>query len=263
MKEMIALKPALRIFDSSEALAAEAATEFYARARRAIGRSGRFNVVLSGGNTPLCLYGLLALRAASDPLDWDKVDWFWGDERAVPPDDPQSNFRAARETLLSRIPVRPESIHRIRTEMGTAELAAREYEAEIRRVFSLRAGAFPRFDLVFLGMGTDGHTASLFPGSAAARETRRIAVADYVEKLASWRITLTVPVLTRAGCVIFLIEGSEKAEAVHNTLEGGGDPPPPARAIQPAGGELLWLIDRRAARLLYEERRPRDGQRAE
>jgi 6-phosphogluconolactonase len=257
---MTVLKPEVRMYKSPDELAAAAAGEFFDRAGKAIEGHGRFNVVLSGGNTPLCLYGLLALRAAVEAISWDRVHFFWGDERDVPPDDPRSNYRAAREALLSRLSIAAGNIHRIPAGVGAPEESARDYEQEIRRFFALRPEAVPRFDLVFLGLGADGHTASLFPDSAAIQERRHLVVANYVEKLASWRITLTAPVFNRAACVIFLVEGAEKADALRRVLEGGGDPAqPPARLIHPEQGELLWFVDRKAARLLNEEWRVRSG----
>ncbi|HJX29624.1 MAG TPA: 6-phosphogluconolactonase, partial [Thermoanaerobaculia bacterium] len=192
------------------------------------------------------LYRLLADPAQPfrDRIDWSATHFFWGDERHVLPDHPDSNYRMAREALLDVVPIPVGNIHRMRGEEADAEHAATAHEAELRAFFPGQ----PRFDLVLLGLGADAHTASLFPGSAAVRERERWVVAPWVEKLASWRITLTPAVFDRAGAVLFLVQGEEKADALRAVLEGELDPDRyPAQAVRPESGDLLWLVDDAAA----------------
>lgn len=228
-------------------LARRAAEEWFGACRDAVERSGRFAVALSGGTTPRSLFELLAGANFRGKLPWDRIHFFWGDERAVAADHPDSNYRMAREALLARVPAREENIHRVETERG-AEKAAAAYEATLRQVFALDAGACPRFDLILLGLGDDGHTASLFPGSAALSEEKRLVVANYVEKLNTERVTMTFPVLNRAANVVFLVSGAAKAKPVRDILRAGV--PLPAGRVIPLDGRLLWMLDRDAAALL-------------
>jgi len=245
----------LRVFADGAELARAAAEEFTRRAGEAIDARERCAVALSGGSTPRRLFALLAdpAQPLRDRIEWRSIHFFWGDERHVPPDHPESNFRMAREALLDAVPVPAQNIHRIRGEEPDAARAAALYEDELRGFFS---GA-PRFDLVLLGLGADAHTASLFPGTEAVRERERWVVAPWVEKLRTFRITLTPAVLNRAAAVIFLVEGEEKAAALRAVLEGeqegkreGGRDPDrwPAQVIRPESGEVLWLVDGAAAR---------------
>jgi 6-phosphogluconolactonase len=244
-------RPGLRILEGPAAVAASAAGEFRARAYAAYGQGKIFTCALSGGTTPQLMYQDLSNQADVDPFPagfWDSVHFFWGDERDVPPDNPASNYRAAQEMLLDRIAIPANNIHRIMPERGGAINAAEEYEAELKSFFSLEGGEIPRFDLIFLGMGEDGHTASIFPFSNVAHEAFRLASAPYVEKLGAFRITLTLPVINNAACVVFLIAGAEKADAVRQVL---GDAflseRLPAQLIRLKRGELIWLLDRAAA----------------
>jgi len=176
---------------------------------------------------------------------------FFGDERHVPPDDAESNFRMVKQTLLAKVPLEARQVHRIKGEMAKADEAAEQYEQELRAVFGLEAGELPRFDLVLLGMGPEGHTASLFPGTKALGEERRLAVGNWVGKLAADRITLTPPVLNNAARVIFLAHGAEKAPALKAVLEGPHEPQQlPAQMIRPKSGRVLWLVDLAAAGML-------------
>jgi 6-phosphogluconolactonase len=240
----------LEIFPTFERLARAAAERFVDTASEAIAANGRFSVALSGGSTPRPVYSLLASEAFAGRIDWAKVHVFWGDERCVPPDDPQSNYRTARGALLDAVPLPPENIHRIRGE-DDPERAAAAYERELRTFFGTAPdGKTPAsgFDLVFLGMGDDGHTASLFPGSPALRETARWVSAQYVESVSMWRITLTPVIINAARNVIFLVSGGDKAERLREVLEEPEQPELlPAQAIKPAGGRLLWLVDEAAA----------------
>ena len=236
----------LRVFPDGAELARAAAEEFARRADEAIHARGRFSVALSGGSTPRRLFALLADPAAPfrDRIDWRAVHLFWGDERHVPPDHPESNFRMAREALLDRVEIPTANVHRMRGEEPDAARAAALYEDELRSFF----GETPCFDLVLLGLGADAHTASLFPGTAAVREHERWVAAPWIEKLGTFRITLTPAVFDRVAAVIFLVQGEEKAGALRAVLSGNRDADCfPAQAVRPQDGEILWLVDRTAA----------------
>ena len=213
---------------------------------------GRFVVALSGGSTPKRLYALLATAAYAGRVDWSRVHVFWGDERCVPPDDPASNYRMAREALLSRVPVPEGNVHRMRGEDDPGSAAA-AYERELREIFVTPDGppaCIPgrRFDLVLLGMGDNGHTASLFPGTPAVREAERWVLAQYVEAVSMWRVTLTPVVINAAAEVTFLVSGGDKAEMLRRVLKGPHVPDAlPAQAIAPGHGRLRWLVDAAAA----------------
>ena len=232
----------LTLYADKERLAAAAARFFVERAMRAIDGTGRFAVALAGGSSPQRAYELLA-DTYRDDLDWNRVQVFFGDERGVPPDHEDSNYRMANEALLSRVPVG--TVHRMRGELPPSEAAA-DYERELRGFF----GGPPVFDLVMLGIGEDGHTASLFPRTPALDETDRFAVENPVEKLGTTRITLTAPTINAARNVAFLVSGGDKAEALKEILEGDADPRDyPAKLIRPSG-DPAWMVDRAAARLL-------------
>ena len=240
----------LVVVDDSDALAREAALELTRRAQSCVAATGRFTLVLSGGSTPRRLYALLAdpSQPFRGEVPWSATHVFWGDERHVPPDDPQSNYRTANEALLSRVPVPPENVHRIEGERADAGEAAAAYARELQRTFGLAPGEVPRFDLVLLGMGPDGHTASLFPGSEALAVTDRLAAAPWVEKFQSYRITLTIPVFDNAAAVLFLVSGPDKAETLRTVFDPKTAPETfPCQRIRPSEGELVWLVDRPAA----------------
>ena len=234
------------------ALAKEAAEHCARIAQEAVARAGRFTIALSGGSTPKLLYSLLAAEPYSNSLPWRKTHVFWGDERAVPPADHNSNFGMAKATLLDRVPIPADRVHRMQAERDDLDLVAREYEAEIARSFDVPPGAEPQaFDLILLGLGPDGHTASLFPHTEAVRERARWVVRNYVPKLNSDRVTLTAPILNRGATVLFLVTGADKASALQAVLEGPSDPERlPAQLIRPAAGRLIWLVDRAAASML-------------
>jgi 6-phosphogluconolactonase len=218
------------------------------RLARQAEQRGTFSVALSGGSTPKALHGLLAAPPFREQVDWTCVQFYWGDDRYVAPDDPESNFRMARETLLDQLPLREAQIHRVHTEMDDPDAAAALYEDELRHDFGLREGQVPRFDLILLGMGPDGHTASLFPHTAALTVTDRLVVANYVPKLATWRITFTVPVINNAVNVAFLVAGHDKADALTHVLDGPRDPEVyPSQLVAPRAGDLSWYLDRAAA----------------
>jgi 6-phosphogluconolactonase len=227
-----------------------AAEEFLRAARTAIGAQGRFAVALSGGSTPKSLYSLLAANYAD--FAWNRVFLFFGDERHVPPTDPESNYGMVQESLLSKIAIPAENVFRVPAENPDAAAAASEYETQIGRFFEvkpgqLKPGEFPRFDLILLGMGPDGHTASLFPDSPALDEQTRLVVANWVAKFNTHRITFTFPVLNHAAEVLFMASGADKADMVRQVLEGKNAPPLPAQRVQPSDGKLIWMLDEAAA----------------
>ena len=242
--------PEIVICSDAGALARKAAEQFIARANKAVAHSGRFTVALSGGSTPKALYSRLASVQFRDRVDWSRTHLFWGDERCVPPDHPESNFRMVHETLLSKISMPPENIHRIAGENEPAE-AAVAYESELKTLFRLENGARPAFDLILLGMGEDGHTASLFPGTTVLDEVKHLVAAIYVAKLRSYRLTLTLPVINAAAQVTFLVSGTSKAKIVREILcspEASFDYP--AARVRPSEGQLTWMFDADAAKEL-------------
>ena len=234
----------VNVYDSPEELAQAAAREFAARAAESIGERGRFAVVLAGGSTPRATYEILA-RDYTDTIDWKDVHVFFGDERSVPPDHTDSNYRMARGSLLDHVPIG--SVHRMQGELPPDE-AAEAYERELRDFFG--PDDIPRFDLILLGTGPDGHTASLFPETSALEVHDRLVVANPVLKLETTRITLTVPVINAARAVSFLVAGEGKAGPVAEILDGDPDPREyPASLIQPENGPT-WMLDRAAASAL-------------
>jgi 6-phosphogluconolactonase len=235
----------LLVYETPEELAEAAARDFASRAREAINERGRFAVALAGGSTPKAAYEVLA-RDYAGALDWSKVHVFFGDERTVPPDHEDSNYRMAYEALLSRVPVG--SVHRMRGELPPEEAAA-AYEEELREFFG--PDDVPRFDLILCGLGEDGHTLSLFPETAALDITDRWVVANPVLKLETTRLTLTIPVLNASRAVTFLVAGEGKADVLKQILEGDADPRAyPAKLVNPKSGDLTWIVDLAAARLL-------------
>ena len=239
--------PQIRTLTTPQELFSAAAEEVVRAANESVKQRGRFTIALAGGSTPKSLYNLLATNARTT-LPWDRMFFFFGDERHVPPNDPDSNYRMADESMLSKSPVAAANVFRIPAENPDAGAVAEAYEETLKKFFSLQPGQFPRFDLILLGMGPDGHTASLFPGTAALQEKRRLVVANWVEKLNTHRITLTLPVLNAARCVAFLVSGTDKATVLRTVLEE--DAPPeqyPSKLVRPSDGQLIWLLDRAAA----------------
>ena len=232
----------LVILPDPEAVIQAAAKRILALSSAALRTQDRYSVALSGGSTPRRLYETLAAPPFSEQIPWERVHVFWGDERCVPPDDPGSNYRMARESLLDHVPLSADNIHRVRGELEP-EAAARAYVRELRDFFD---APWPTFDLVLLGMGDDGHTASLFPGSRALGETTRPVVgvtADHQDRPAR-RVTLTPPAINAARQVIFLVTGAGKAETLRAVLEGPYQPLAlPAQIVRPTDGQLLWLVD--------------------
>jgi 6-phosphogluconolactonase len=215
-----------------------------AAAGAAIAARGIFRVALSGGSTPKAVYPLIAAAPRRDEVDWSAVEFFWGDERAVPPDDPESNFGVAYQMLISRLPgVRPDRVHRMPADARDLDAAALSYEAELRLAFDGGGADPPAFDLIWLGMGPDGHTASLFPGSTALSERERWVVATWAPGAEAWRMTLTYPVLNAGRDVIFVVTGADKADALGRIVAGGSDLP--AEEVRAASVE--WIVDAEAA----------------
>ncbi|MFQ5329257.1 MAG: 6-phosphogluconolactonase [Thermodesulfobacteriota bacterium] len=238
--------PEIIVCSDRDNLLRSAAQLFVEVARDSLSTRGRFCAALSGGATPPALYRLLASGEFRSQIDWGRVHLFWGDERCVPPDDKESNYRMAHETLISHVGMPESNIHRIKGERG--EEAAPEYEDEIKGLFGLREGAFPAFDLMLLGLGEDGHTASLFPGADAVREEVRIVTALSPVKLETTRITLTPPAINNALHTIFIVAGRGKAAALREVLEGAYRPDTfPAQVTRHSKGQVTWIVDREAA----------------
>jgi 6-phosphogluconolactonase len=250
----------IRTLTTPQELFSAAAEEVVRAATEAVAARGRFTIALSGGSTPKSLFNLLATNARTT-LPWDKMFFFWGDERHVPPTDPDSNYRMADEAMLSKIPVAPGNVFRIPAENPDAVAAAADYEKTLQKFFALDSAKnesgkndsgeknqFPRFDLILLGMGPDGHTASLFPETAGLQEKSKLVIANWVEKMKTHRLSFTIPVLNAAACVTFLVSGTDKAPALRAVLESDapGDQYP-AKLVHPTDGKLIWLIDRAAA----------------
>jgi 6-phosphogluconolactonase len=238
----------LIVVDNARALYSAAVEEFCRCAASAVSARGRFCVALSGGNTPRGVYALLAERQKST-LPWDQIYIFFGDERHVPSDHPDSNYRMANEVLLSKVPLPAQNIYRVPAELP-AEVAAAQYEHQLRAFFQTPDNAWPRFDLTLLGIGEDGHTASLFPESSALKEQSRLVVANWIEKFQSYRITFTYPVLNHAAEVLFLVSGENKSQILKDILDPAGTTAYPAQAVQPQDGRVLWIADRDATSLL-------------
>ncbi|MFQ5796650.1 MAG: 6-phosphogluconolactonase [Candidatus Bipolaricaulia bacterium] len=234
-----------------EEVSQRAAELFVRLADEAVSYSGRFAVALSGGSTPRLLYAMLATNAFRQRVPWSRVHLFWGDERCVAPDHPESNYRMAREVLLDKTPIPVRNIHRMPAEQEDRLHAAAVYEQTLREFFELRGGELPCFDLILLGMGEDGHTASLFPGTPALAETERLVAANYVEKLGTYRLTLTVPVINHAANVVFLVSGKSKELVLREVLEGEHQPQRlPSQLIRPVEGKLVFIVDREAGKEL-------------
>jgi 6-phosphogluconolactonase len=244
----------IKIFASIEELNEFAAHEFVRLSRESIEKRGQFTVALSGGSTPKKLNSLLASEKFRSQIEWQKIHFFFGDERHVAPEDEESNYRMANETLFSKLEIPAVNIHRFWTETGDVKIIAEKMEGDVRDFFNLSANEFPRFDLIFLGMGNDGHTASLFPGTAALDEERRIVIENYVPKFKTFRLTFTYPSINSARNVIFLIAGEDKAEALHEVLEGEFNYEKfPSQKIQPENGKLMFLVDEKAAANLRQK----------
>jgi 6-phosphogluconolactonase len=240
------------VLPDAGAITERVANEFLKAVDEAVSQKGTFTVALAGGSTPKALYAMLADDSTiRSKIPWPKLHFFFGDERHVPPDHHDSNFHMANEALFSKGVVKSEQITRIKGEYADTEKAALEYEQELRAYFKLKDGEYPRFDLVLLGMGEEGHCLSLFPGTKALHASPRIVVRNWVGKLYTERITLTAEAANQANRVIFLVTRSDKALALKAVLEGPFEPEQlPAQLIQPVSGHLLWLVDQAAGSML-------------
>ena len=243
------VKQEIKIVKDADAMSSLAAAILVEHIGKALRQQNEYSIALSGGSTPRRLYTLLA----DDPgwrgqIPWDRIHFFWGDERPVPPDHPDSNYRMAHDAMLSKADVQPAHIHRMRAEVPDAAQAAEDYTLEILRFFDIKDGEVPRFNCILLGMGADGHTASLFPGSPALNESKRLVMANWVDEFQSSRLTLTFPVLNNADLILLLVSGLEKADILKQVLAGDRAPNRyPVQRIQPKHGMLKWLLDRWAA----------------
>ena len=235
----------IKIFANSEELARGAAEYLVARSGEAVAQKGFFTVALSGGSTPKVLYQLLADEPFRSQVPWSRTHFFWSDERHVPPDHPDSNYRMTQEAMLSRVPVPEANIHRVHGESPDAAAAASEYE---QTLLQLTKQTLPQLDLILLGLGPDGHTASIFPGSDVLNETKRLVAAPWVEKFNTHRITMTLPLLNNGASILFLVSGADKAEMVKKVIEGPKEFP--AQAVQPTHGRLIWMLDQDSAKNL-------------
>lgn len=252
----------IRVYKDGDEVALKAARHFARLADQYVIGCGRFTVALSGGSTPKAMFSLLAKSPFVETVPWSSIYFFWGDERCVPPNHADSNYRMTFETLLAKVPVPEENIFRIPAELADANLAARDYSATLINFFlrtldtetTAPLSNVPRFDLIFLGMGPDGHTASLFPHTEALHNDGDIVTANYVEKLKAHRITLTAKTINNARNVTFLVGGQDKAETLKRVLEGERDTETyPSQMIHPTKGTLLWLVDEQAASLLSDD----------
>ncbi|HKT48187.1 MAG TPA: 6-phosphogluconolactonase [Candidatus Acidoferrales bacterium] len=242
----------VHILADGAALARRAAQIVVESAAAAVREKGTFSIALAGGSTPKALYNLLASDSGfREQMPWAQTQFFFGDERHAGPDQPESNFRMANEAMLSKVELRPQQVHRIKGEYADTERAALEYEGELRLVFGLEKDELPRFDLILLGMGSEGHTLSLFPGTKALHDNTRLVVRNWVGKLYTERVTITARVANNAKRALFMVAGADKALVLKGVLEGPREPEQlPAQLIQPTDGQLLWLVDQAAGGML-------------
>ena len=245
-----ASQPEVVVVADAEMLGRVSAEIIFGHLTACVEQQDIFTIALSGGTTPRYLYTLLATDAVfKEKIPWGKVHFFWGDERHVPPDHPDSNYRMAHEAIFSRVRIPPENIHRVASELADAGSVAQAYEKELFDFFGLKRGELPRFDCILLGMGPDGHTASLFPATSALAEREHLIVANWVKAYQAYRITFTVPLINNAGFVVFLVSGDDKSETLKQVLKKDARGSRfPAQLIRPAHGKLLWIVDRAAAK---------------
>lgn len=243
-------KPEIRTFKNPEELSRGAASEFVLLARQRHASRAGFSAALSGGSTPKRFYELLATEEFSSQVSWPRIDLFQVDERCVPPNDPRSNYRMIREAMLDAVP--EARFHRMAAEEADRDAAARDYAESVRNALGARAGSWPQLDIIYLGMGGDGHTASLFPGTTVLNEQELSVAPNYVAKLDMWRLTLTLPVLNAAAHVVFLVDGAEKADIVSRVLASDSAKAPqyPAQLVRPDHGTVAWYLDEAAAKRL-------------
>ncbi len=244
----------IHIFPDAAAIAKRASELFLDAVNSAVAAHGSFSVALAGGSTPKALYALLASEPLRSQLPWDKIKIFFGDERHAGPTDADSNYRMANESMLSKVPLKPEQVHRIKGENPDTEKAAQEYEALLREQFKLASGQLPRFDLTLIGMGNEGHMLSLFPGTKALHPGGRLVMHNWVGKLFTDRITCTAPVANNSALIIFMVAGADKAPALKAVLEGPYEPEQlPSQLANPTNGKLVWLLDTTASAMLSKD----------
>jgi 6-phosphogluconolactonase len=244
----------IKLLPDVAAIAQQAAGIFVSAAQQAARDRGVFRVAMAGGSTPKSLHALLVAEPFCSQLPWDRMQVFFGDERHVPPDHADSNYRMVNETFISKSPIKPEQVFRIKAELQDTERAALDYEQTLRAQFALKPGDHPRFDLMMLGMGNEGHTLSLFPGTTALRDNGRLVVRTWVGKLYTERITCTAPVANNSAAVLFMIAGADKAPALKAVLEGPYEPEQlPSQLIRPANGKLIFLVDSAAGGMLSKD----------
>ena len=237
----------IAIYPAIDTLSQKAAQYIVRLANEAIVTHGRFTIALSGGSTPQKLYALLGSEPYRSQVDWAQVEIFWGDERCVPPDDPESNYAMAQQVLLSNIPIPAHQVHRMPAEQPDRQAASLAYTREMQRTFG--TDGIPAFDLIQLGMGPEGHTASLFPHQASLHEQQLLVMPVSVPKPPPDRLTFTPPILNAAHNILFLVTGIEKADALHSVLEGQYNPDEyPAQSVRPPKGEVTWMLDTAAAK---------------
>ena len=238
----------IHVFKNSAELSKAAAELFAQAAREAVRENGRFTVALTGGSSPVQLYTLLTQKPYVNQIPWEKLFVFWGDERWVPLTDDRSNYKMALDTLLSKVPVPASQIFPMWSKEASPEEFAQQYENQLHQQFN---NSTPQFDLILLGMGDDGHTASLFPGTSVLAEKEKWVQAYYLEPQQMHRITLTAPIINQAKKILFLTYGEKKAHALYEVLEGERNPTNyPSQLIQPQQGEAMWLVDDAAAKKL-------------
>jgi len=256
---MAASFPGVVVLEDAAAVAREGAVRFVALAREAIKARGAFHVALSGGKTPAAMYRVLAADDVRSTVEWNRVQLYWSDERSVPPTHADSNFGMAERELIAKIKIPPANIHRMEAERSDADRAAQEYEAMLRKLLPAGPGGFPCCDLIYLGMGPDGHTASLFPGSVGLNEKTRGVIFQPViiaDGTPAKRMTFTFPLLNAARAVIFLVTGADKTQKLREVLDGSHTPAYPSQGVRPAAGERIFLADRAAAAGLDAGARP-------
>ena len=239
-------QPNIVICNDRDALNRKTAQLLVQMTNQAIASSRRATLALSGGSTPKALYELLAAPEWRDRMEWDKLHLFLGDERYVPPDHPDSNFGMANKAMISKVPIPPQNVHRVLTELPSAEEAASNYERVLREAFA--TNKTPQFDIMLLGLGENGHTASLFPHTTVLKDNAHIFASVWVEEVNAYRLTLTAPVINFSKNIIFMISGASKAHVLKEILYGPYEPERlPAQLIKPVSGSLLWVVDQAAA----------------
>jgi 6-phosphogluconolactonase len=238
----------VEVSHDTESAYTDAAKMFVATANDAVARHSKFTVALSGGSTPKKLYEMLASPPWRDQIPWDRTEFFWSDERFVPATDPASNYNMTHKALIAAVPLPPQNVHRVITENIEPQAAAKAYEDEIRRVVPKGSNGVPEFDLMLLGLGTNGHTASIFPHQPAIYENERLIVAEYIEEVKMTRITFTAPLINASRDVLFIALGADKTDVVQEVVMGPFDPDRlPAQLVKPEPGDLTWILDPQSA----------------